>query len=58
MTLKNIMKKIDVQTFDQRLGIVGYDNTQISKFRHQCYSSVKYKSIESGRVWRSFNEYI
>ena len=36
VTLKNVMSKISVQIFDQRLGIVGYDSTQISEFRSQC----------------------
>ena len=36
LTLKNIMSKVEVQNFDQRLGIVGYDSTQIGKFRNQC----------------------
>ena len=36
LTLKEVMNKIDVQNFDHRLGIVGYDSTQIGKFRKQC----------------------
>ena len=36
LTLKNIMGRVEVQNFDQRLGMVGYDCAQIGKFRNQC----------------------
>ena len=100
LTLKTIMSKVEVQNFDQRLGIVGYDSTQIGKFRNQCkniklrhmylrlvnrdfytkermlrfrmslsdacercgevetYKHLFWECVESGRVWRSFNEYM
>jgi hypothetical protein len=100
LTLKNIMGKVEVQSFDQRLGIVGFDSTQIGKFRNQCkniklrhmylrlvnrdfytkermlrfgmsltdacercgevetYRHLFWDCVESGRVWRSFNEYM
>ena len=36
LTLKEAMKKIDWQNFDQKLGINGYDSSQLSKFRDHC----------------------
>ena len=53
VTLKNIMKKIEVQTFDQRLGVVGYDSTQICKFRNQC-KNVKLRHMYLRLVSRDF----
>ena len=53
LTLKMVMNKIDVQNFDQRLGIVGYDGKQISKFRDQC-KNVKLRHMYLRLVSRNF----
>ena len=42
-----------MQNFDQRLGIVGYDGKQISKFRDQC-KNVKLRHIYLRLVSRDF----
>ena len=47
------MNKINVQNFDQRLGIIGYDGKQISKFRDQC-KNVKLRHIYLRLVSRDF----
>ena len=36
LTLKAAMKKVDTQSFDYRLGFMGYDKDQLTKFRNQC----------------------
>ena len=53
LTLKNIMGKVEVQNFDQRLGIVGYDSTQIGKFRNQC-KNIKLRHMYLRLVNRDF----
>ena len=53
LTLKMVMNKITVQNFDQRLGIIGYDGKQISKFRDQC-KNVKLRHIYLRLVSRDF----
>ena len=53
LTLKKVMDKIDVQNFDQRLGIVGNDSKQILKFRVQC-KNVKLRHMYLRLVSRDF----
>ena len=53
LTLKNIMGKVEVQGFDQRLGIVGFDSTQIGKFRNQC-KNIKLRHMYLRLVHRDF----
>ena len=53
LTLKNIMGKVEVQNFDQRLGIIGYDSTQIGKFRNQC-KNIKLRHMYLRLVNRDF----
>ena len=53
LTLKVAMKKVDRQTFDTRLGTVGYDPSQLTKFREQC-KNVKLRHIYFRLVSRDF----
>ena len=53
MTLKVVLKKVDTQVFDQRLGIVGYDKDQINKFRKQC-KNIKLRHIYFRLISRDF----
>ena len=53
LTLKEAMKKIDRQNFDQRLGINGYDSSQLSKFRDQ-YKNIRLRHIYFRLVSRDF----
>ena len=53
LTLKLGMKKIEPQNFDHRLGTIGYDSTQIAKFREQC-KNIKLRHIYFRLVSRDF----
>ena len=47
------MSRVEVQNFDQRLGIARYDSTQIGKFRNQC-KNIKLRHMHLRLVHRDF----
>ena len=47
------MKKVDDQTFDVILGVIGYDPSQLTKFREHC-KNVKLRNIYFRLVSRDF----
>ena len=53
LTLKVAMKKVENQNFDLRLGVVGYDPTQLAQFRESC-KNVKLRHTYFRLVSRDF----
>ena len=51
--LKVAMKKVENQNFDLRLGVVGYDPTQLAQFRESC-KNVKLRHTYFRLVSRDF----
>ena len=53
LTLKVALKKVENQNFDLRLGVMGYDPQQLTKFWLQC-KNVKLRHIYFRLVSRDF----